>query len=84
MGVTPDVVNGCPRGHTWSILGLRESFWQRCGALESVGRQAKLRFKLLEYTHTRGSDLPPPGPPPLRRRGYVDKTRYLIGIASSQ
>ena len=84
MGVTLDFVNGCPRGHTWSIFGLREAFGQRCGALESEGRQAKLRFKLLNYTHTRGSDLILLGPLPLRRRGHVDKTRYLTGIASSK
>ena len=84
MGVTPDFVHGCPRGHTWSILGLREAFGQRCGALESEGRQAKLRYKLLNYTHTRGSDLTFLGPLPLRRRGHVNKTRYLTGIASSK
>ena len=61
-----------------------QAFGQRCGALESEGRQAKLRFKLLNYTHTRGSDLTLLGPLPLRRRGHVDKTRYLTGIASSK
>ena len=81
MGVTPDFVNGCPRGHMWSILGLQEAFGQRCGALESEGRLAKLRFKLLNYTHTRGSDLALLGPLLLRRRDHVDKTGYLTGFA---
>ena len=61
--------NGCPHVHTWTYeirvvnVGLTGSIWaQRCrwGALEYEGRQAKLRFKLIEYTHTRGSDLTPP------------------------
>ena len=60
MGVTPDFVHGCPRRHTWSIMASREAFGQRCGALESEGRQAKLRFKLLNYTHTRGIRPYPP------------------------
>ena len=69
------------RGQFWALW---EAFGQRCGALESEGRQAKLRFKLLNYTHTRGSDLTLLGPLPLRRRGHVDKTQYLTRIASSK